>query len=142
MFISREIDIKLCQNYTKTYVRYASASPDQNSLLWQWCILVMWYRERHVTIILPCLWLEFWWHVPDVQIILSIISIKNEKLVNSNNYRSKPDFQAPLCDIVIFRLIAYLLNMICLILQIYNILYVLVQFLYSFISISGDRNIR
>ena len=124
MFLSREIDIKLCQNYIKTlYVRYMSVSRDQNSLWWQCSILVTWYRRRHMTIIMQCYWLEFWWHVPDVQIILSIISIKNEKLVNSNNYRSKPDFQAPLCDIAIFRLIAYLLNMICLILQIYNILH-------------------
>ena len=48
---------------------------------------------------------------------MSIISIKNEKLLNSNNKRSKPEFLRLLWDIVVFRLVAYLLNMICLIIQ-------------------------
>ena len=43
---------------------------------------------------------------------LSIISIKNEK--NENDYnRSKPEILRLLWDIVIFRLVAYLLNIIC-----------------------------
>ena len=39
-----------------------------------------------------CHWWEFWSHVTDVFIILSIISVKIEKLINSNNNRSKPKF--------------------------------------------------
>ena len=63
MFLSLEIDIKLWQNYTKTYiyiyVRYTSVSRGQNSLQWQCSILVTLYRLRHVTtIILHCHWVE------------------------------------------------------------------------------------
>ena len=50
-------------------------------------------------------------------IILSILSIKNEKLLNSNNNRSKLEFLRVLWDIVVFRLVAYSLNIICLILR-------------------------
>ena len=35
-----------------------------------------------------------------------------KKLLNSNNDRSKPKFLRLLWDIVVFRLVAYLLNMI------------------------------
>ena len=76
----------------RIYDRYTSVSRDQNFLQWQHSKLVTWYRRRHVTIILHCHWLEFWWHVPDAKIILSILSIKNEKLFNSNNNRSKLEF--------------------------------------------------
>ena len=54
-------------------------------------------------------------------------------------------FSGSLWDIIIFRLVAYLLNMICLRLQIlYKIAYIWisVQIWHSFISISRDRNIR
>ena len=116
MFLSREIDVKLCKTYTC-----------QNSLQWQCRILVMWWRRRHLTILLHCHWLEFWCHVPDTWIILSIISIKNEKLLHSKNKRSKLEFLRLLWDIVIFRLVAYLLNIICLILRIlYKILHIYV----------------
>jgi len=59
------------------------------------------------------------------------MSIKNEKLLNSNN-RSKLEFLRLLCDIAVFRLVEYLLNMICLILRIsYKILHIYV-FWYNF----------
>ena len=120
MFLSREIGIKLCQNYTKTYIcKITSVSCDQNSLQWECSLLVTWYRWRHVTIILHYHWLEFWWHAPDAKIILSIISIRNENLLNSNDNRSQLEFLRFLWDILAFRLVAYLLNMICLILQIW-----------------------
>ena len=45
---------------------------------------------------------------------LSIKSFKNEKSLNSNNNRSKSKLLRLLWDIVVFRLVAYLLNMICL----------------------------
>ena len=62
------------------------------------------------------------------QKILSIIFIENEKLLNSNNNSSTPEFLRLLWDIVVFRLVAYLLNMICLILRIlYNILHIYVM---------------
>ena len=51
-------------------------------------------------------------NIPEVFIILSIISIKNEKLLNSNNIRNKPKFIRLLQEIVIFRLVVHLQNMI------------------------------
>ena len=125
MYLSEEIDIKLYQNFTKRiYVRYTSVSRTTNSLQWQCSILVTWYRWRHVTVILHCHWLELWWRVPDAEIILSIISIIDEKLLNSYNNRSKLKFLRLFWDIVVFRLVAYLLNMISLILRIlYKILH-------------------
>jgi len=49
---------------------------------------------------------------------------KNLKIYN---YRSKPEILRLLWDIVVFRLVAYLLNMICLILQLlYKIAYILI----------------
>ena len=38
------------------------------------------------------------------------MSIKNEKLLNSNNNRSKSKFLRLLCDIIIFRLVAYIVE--------------------------------
>ena len=59
------------------------------------------------------------------------IYIKNEKLSNSNYNRRKPKFLRLLWDIIIFRLVAYLLNVICLnLLLLYNI--VLYEFSYNF----------
>ena len=145
MFLTREIDIKLCQIYTKTYIYeiwyknlsfkqiifskyatklktminqrslsslglllllfefnnfsffidimdniiYTPVSRDQNSHQWQCSILITWYRRRHMIMILHCHCWKFWSHNVDVFIILSII-------------------------FYIFRLVAYLLNMICL----------------------------
>ena len=59
------------------------------------------------------------------------IYIKNEKLSNSNYNRRKPKFLRLLWDIIIFRLVAYLLNMICLKLQF---------FLQNFININFRIN--
>jgi len=55
-------------------------------------------------------------------IILSTISIKTKKLLNSNNYMGKPKFYRLLWDIIVFRLFAYLLN----------IIWLIVRFLYKF----------
>ena len=90
------------------------------------------FRLHHATSILHCHWREFWSHDTDVFVILSIISIKNEKLFNSNNERSKPKFHRLLWNIVDFRLVMYLLNMILLNLRfLYKILCPLSCFLYS-----------
>ena len=52
-----------------------------------------WNRRSHVAIILHChYWWEFCSRDTDVLIILSIICIKNEKLLDLNNNRSKPEF--------------------------------------------------
>ena len=80
MFLSWEIDIKLCL-----------------------CLF-------HVTMILHCHWWEFWSRDTDVVIILSIMSVKNKNLLNSNNKRYKPKFVRLLWDIVVFILVAYLLH--------------------------------
>ena len=145
MLLSREIDIKLCQIYTKIYIYkvlykssmfkwiifskyttnlktaisqrslrirnlafllflvifikdindniiYMFLSRDTNSHQWQSSLLVTLYRRSHVILILHCHWWEFWSHDKDVFIILSIISVKNEKLLNSNNNRSNLSF--------------------------------------------------
>ena len=55
-------------------------------------------------------------------IILSTISIKTKKLLNSNNYMGKLKFFRLLWDIIVFRLFAYLLN----------IIWLIVRFLYKF----------
>ena len=54
--------------------------------------------------ILHCYWGQFWSHDTDAYIILSIISIKNEKLLNSSNNRRTSKFFRILWDIVVFRL--------------------------------------
>ena len=83
---------------------------------------------------------ELWSHNTDVIIILSIISIKNEKLLNSNYNRSKPKLLRLLCDIVVFRLVAYLLNMICLNLWISYKIYIYSDFFYKFLETgTSDR---
>ena len=57
-------------------------------------------------------------------VILSIIFIKNAKIKINNYNRSKPEIIWFLWDIVVFRLVLYLLNMICLYLQLlYKIAY-------------------
>ena len=58
----------------------------------------------------PCHRLKFCSRDTDVSII--ILSIKNEKSWNKNNKRSKPEFFRLLWDIVVFKLVAYLLNII------------------------------
>jgi len=109
-----------------------SVSHDQNFHQWQCRIIVKWERLRHVTMILHCHWYEFWSCNTDVLITLSIISIQNEKLVNSNNNRSRPKFSRLLWDIFVFRLVAYLLNIICLNLRfLYDILHIY-EFCYNF----------
>ena len=81
--------------------------------------------------ILHCHWKEFWSHDTDVFMILSIISIKNEKLLNSNNIRSKPKFLRLFWVIVVFRMVVYLLNMIRLnLLFLFKVLYF--RFSYKF----------
>ena len=112
MLLSREIDIKLCQSQRSLRIRnlvlllflvifikdiiyniiYMFLSRDKNSHQWQSSLLVTLYRRSHVILILHCHWWEFWSHGKDVFIILSIISVKNEKLLNSNNNRSNLSF--------------------------------------------------
>ena len=94
------------------HIIYTSVSLDQNSHQWLCSILVIWYRWSHMIMILHCHWWEFWSHNTGIFIILSIISIKNEKIMNSNNNRSKSKFLRILWDIVVFRLVVYFLNMI------------------------------
>ena len=104
---------------------YTSVSRDQNFHLWQCSILVTCYRWSHVIMILYCHWLEFWSHDTYIFIILSVISIKNVKILKSNNNRSNPKFLRLLWDIVVFRLVVYLLNMIRLnLLFLYKIIYI------------------
>ena len=72
----------------------------------------------HVTTILHCHWLKFCnvtWTIRTI--CYYIISIKNAKYKLKNYIRSKPEILRLLWDIVVIRLVEYLLNMICLILQ-------------------------
>jgi len=130
MVLSREIDIKLCQNYTKTYVSkiYVRITwPELPHNPWQCSILVTWYRrgERDNNTALPLVAVLVTWS-GRINIIINYI-YWNKKLLNSNNIRSTPEFFRLLWDIVVFRLVAYLLNMICLILRIlYKILHIYV----------------
>ena len=61
MFLSREIDIKLCQNYTKTFIfiRLCIRVVVSNS------IVVTCLSLYHVTSILHCHWWKFWWRYTD-----------------------------------------------------------------------------
>ena len=59
----------------------------------------------------------FWSGYTDVSIMLSVIYLKIEKLLNSNNIKSKPKLFRLFWDIVVFRLVAYLFKKICLMLQ-------------------------
>ena len=75
-------------------------------------------RLYHATMILHCHWRQFQSRNTDVSSILSIISSKNEKLF----------FEATL-EYLFFRLVAHLLNMICLKPRILNqILYIYIGF--------------
>jgi len=56
-----------------------------------------------------------------------ISSFINEKLLNSNNNRSKPNFRRLLLDIVVFRLVVSLLNIIRL-----NLLFLYKFYVYRF----------
>ena len=83
-------------------------------------------------------------HDTDVIIIFSIISLKNEKLLNSYNNRSKPKVLRLLFDIVVFRFVSYFLNMICLNLCILNKIWY-IPILYKFytvffINFSGQKH--
>jgi len=123
-------DVPVSRNWHKTvlksrrlYVKYTFLSRDQNPLQWQCSILVTWYIRRHVKNTA----------LPLVRVLVTFISTKKEKLLNSNNNRSKIEFLRLLLVIVVFRLVAYLLNMICLMLQIlYKIvhIYVFIYVLY------------
>ena len=77
-------------------------------------------------------------------IVLSIIFVKNarEKLRNYNE--SKPEILRLLWDIIVFRLVAYLLNMICLIIQLlYKIAYKFDTVLYQFLETgTSDRCLK
>ena len=84
MFLSRKIDIKRCQNYTKTCIcnikqiiinKYATNSKMtiskrslRNSNQWQCSINVTSLRLYHVTSILHCHWREFWLRDTDVHL--------------------------------------------------------------------------
>ena len=111
MILFREIDIKLCQIYTKIFIYKIL---NENSRFKQ--IIFSKYTTNLKTAIsqrslrnldLPLSLFKF-------DILKWIISIKNKNLLNSNNNRSKPKFIRLLRDIVVFRWVAYLLNMICL----------------------------
>ena len=77
MFLSREINIKPCQNCTESYIYI------------RFGIYVIQTETCDNATALPLQW-EFWSRDSDVLLIFSILSIKNEKLLNSNNKRSKP----------------------------------------------------
>ena len=80
----------------------------------------------HVTTILHCHWLKFCnvtWTIRTI--CYYIISIKNAKYKLKNYIRSKPEILRILWDIVVIRLVEYLLNMSCLTLQLlYKIAYI------------------
>ena len=86
--------------------------------------------------ILYCHWLEFWSHDTYIFIILSVISITNVKLLKSNNDRSNPKFLRLLWDIVVFRLVVYLLNMIRLNLRFFY------KMFYIYINLSTPKMLR
>ena len=67
----------------------------------------------------------------DCMWILSIMSIKNAKYKLKNNIMIKPEILRFLWDIVVFRLVAYLLNMICLMLQLFSKFHIF-EFSYKF----------
>ena len=57
-------------------------------------------------------WWKFWSLDTDVLIILSIISSKNEKGLNSNNNRSKPEFFQATLGYRLFQIGCVFANMI------------------------------
>ena len=83
---------------------------------WQCSILVTWFpslsRDNDSALPLAEVLLTYYGLYV---IVLSIISIKNAKLTKYN--RSKPEILRLLWDIVVFRLVAYLLSMTCSILH-------------------------
>ena len=96
MFLSREIDKinripPMVVQYTGHVIQTETC--DNNTLLLLVGVLVM---------------------CPNVYIIFLIISIKKGKLLNLKNNRSKPKIFRLLRVTVVTRLVAYLLNMICL----------------------------
>ena len=93
MFLSREIDVKLCQNYTKTYV----------------CKIFI-----RISITWP-------------ELLPMTVQYTGHVIQTGDTH----EFFRLLWDIVVFRLVTYLLNMVCLILRIlYKIWYIYV--LYNF----------
>ena len=132
MFLSREINWKLCQIYTKVYVfkilhknsRFKQIIFRKKAILWECSKLVTWYRQRHVITIMHYHWWEFWWRK------------KYKIIIGANQF---------LWDVFVIRSVVYLLNMICLnLLFLYKIVYIwiFVQIWHSFLSICRDRNIR
>ena len=98
--LSREIDKQNCVKViSKTYIYEI------------WCL-----RLHYVTMILNCHWSGLLWlRDTDVSLILfSIIAIKNYKLLNLNNNRSKPKLVRLLWVIIVSRRVTFGLNMICL----------------------------
>ena len=81
------------------------------------------FRLYHVTMILHCYWWKFWSWYTDLSIIFLIISIKNELVIYLDYNRSVLKLFRLLWVIAIFRLVAYLLNMICLKLPITHLIY-------------------
>ena len=132
MFLSRENYIKLCQYCTKMYIckiYVRTTAPKLPPMTVQNTGHVIQTQARDNNIARH--WLECWLHGPDV------------KLLNSNNNRSTPEFLRLFWDIVVFRLVAYLLYMICLILRIlYKYLQIYVLVLYQFLKTGiSDRTL-
>ena len=77
-------------------------------------------------------------------IVLSIIFVKNARKKLRNYNESKPEILRLLWDIIVFRLVAYLLNMICLIIQLlYKIAYKFDTVLYQFLETgTSDRCLK
>ena len=143
MFLSREIYINLCHCYTKPYIYWRFGIIFQvlnksylaflrdimdniiETLHYEMTRIVtngsaasLSRVSYNVTIILHCNWWKFWSRDTDISIIHytyhQLYLLKNEKLLNSNTNRSKPYLFRLLWVIIVFRLVAYLLNMICL----------------------------
>ena len=97
------------------------------------------FRLYHVTTILHCHWLKIWWRNTDYKDYVIILSFylwkkQQQKIIVGANLRFS--------DIVVFILVAYLLNMICLILHLYHkiaYIWIFVWIWHSFKPISRDR---
>ena len=91
MFLSREIDIKLCQNYTKSYIQSVQSGMTSQYLppiaLRYGCHVI------HVTSILHCYWRKFWQLYFRFGIILTqfYINFSRQEHQMSYMYRSKPE---------------------------------------------------
>ena len=114
MFLSWEIDIKLCQSYTKI----------KSCIIKQ--IIFNNYATNLKTTISHCHWLKFWWcDAGYTDYMKWYYQLYLLKMQNKKYKRNKPDILRLLWNIDVFRLVAYLLNKICLILQIlYKIAYI------------------